>query len=658
MQQRTGVDDGSNRRGDRSRLTLRQRLRAFVTIGVVLVMLVAGAGWLSVDHMRDRTDEINSLNESKNDLQEFGQAASVVHSNVRQAIFAAQGYLELTEEEAQQVFQLQVGVVTDALTNAQTGELPAAVHDQLRGLTSSLSAFLTEANRLTAVAYRDVQAAASDLVGFEQLTTAVIVAQQEVLDAMDALVLDAQRRGDRIPGKVALISLMLVALTVLLLGGSALVIGRSLRRSLATLGQVAHSIASGDLRARAAVTTDDELGQLAAAVNEMATDLELLVGQLEATAERDGFGSRLSEALEMADTESEAMSTIERAMTTVSSTAPMEILLADSSKARLARSASNPMAGPPCCPVESPFSCVAVRRGNPVVFEDSEALNACPKLRGRASGPISAVCVPVTFMGRALGVLHSTGPVGAPLGTEAIGQLTALATQAGARIGTVRSFERSQLQATTDGLTGLRNRRTAETELRGMLNEGVQLSLVMADLDHFKLLNDTYGHEAGDRALRMFSQVLEASLRDSDIGARFGGEEFVIAMPGTSAATATEVLDRLRDRLAVTAGESGNPAFTASFGVVDSALGGSLEELLRIADAALYRAKDEGRNRVTIADERDVVAATRPGDWTSTSSASSRSATSTTAAGPRSVVGAFQRAAAIDDPMPQGPLRR
>ncbi|MCU1502846.1 MAG: hypothetical protein JWM12_2200, partial [Ilumatobacteraceae bacterium] len=150
--------------------------------------------------------------------------------------------------------------------------------------------------------------------------------------------------------------------------------------------------------------------------------------------------------------------------------------------------------------------------------------------------------------------------------------------------------------------------------------------------------NDTYGHEAGDRALRMFSQVLETSLRQSDIAARFGGEEFVIAMPEASAATAVAVLDRLRERLAVVANESGSPTFTASYGIVDSTLGGSLEDLLRVADAALYRAKEEGRNRVTVADERDVTAAARP---------------ATTATNHHvKTVGAFQRAASLDDPMP------
>jgi PAS domain S-box-containing protein len=134
--------------------------------------------------------------------------------------------------------------------------------------------------------------------------------------------------------------------------------------------------------------------------------------ELTRQAQRDSFGSQLTEALEMADEEEATYDVVERAMIEVAAASPMELLLSDSSRANLEQAAVSPAAGAPGCPVQSPFSCVAVRRGSPVVFESSEALNACPKLRGRESGPCSAVCVPVSFMGRSLGVLHATDPMG------------------------------------------------------------------------------------------------------------------------------------------------------------------------------------------------------------------------------------------------------
>jgi len=280
---------------------------------------------------------------------------------------------------------------------------------------------------------------------------------------------------------------------------------------------------------------------------------------------------------------------------------PMELLLADSSRAHLSQVALHPTAGAPGCPVESPFGCVAVRRGSAVVFESSESLNACPKLQGRSSGPCSAVCVPVAFMGKSLGVLHATAADHEPLAADAVAKLTTLAAQAGSRIGTVRAFAQSQLQATTDGLTGLLNRRTLENELRSLAEEGRPFVVAMVDLDHFKVLNDTYGHEAGDRALRLLSRTFQEVLRASDIVARYGGEEFVLIFPDTTIVHATGLLDRLRVMLAAAIEGGDAPMFTASFGVADSAWAGTIDELLRMADEALMLAKNQGRNRVVVA---------------------------------------------------------
>jgi diguanylate cyclase (GGDEF)-like protein/PAS domain S-box-containing protein len=328
------------------------------------------------------------------------------------------------------------------------------------------------------------------------------------------------------------------------------------------------------------------------------TDRVALQEELTRQAQRDNFGTQLVEALEMADEEDATYEVVELAMSEISATAPMELLLSDSSRANLERAATHAV-GAPGCPVQSPFSCVAVRRGNPVVFESSEALNACPKLRDRASGPCSAVCVPVSFMGRALGVLHATGPDNRPLDADQVNQLTTLATQAGARIGTVRAFERTQLQASTDSLTGLINRRTLEQQLRDLVKHEVPFALAVADLDNFKQLNDRHGHEAGDRALRVFAQTAEHALRDDDLIARWGGEEFMIALPGLDARASVAVIERIRENLAQVH-TGGHPPFTASFGITDSTSGETLEELLRLADVGLYSSKRAGRNGVTI----------------------------------------------------------
>ena len=160
--------------------------------------------------------------------------------------------------------------------------------------------------------------------------------------------------------------------------------------------------------------------------------------------------------------------------------------------------------------------------------------------------------------------------------------------------------------ATHDALTGLRNRRAflleAEHELSRALRYPCETGVLVADLDHFKRINDQYGHPAGDAVLRHFAALLKAQLRDSDIAARLGGEEFIVLLPGTGAAGAAAVGEKIRRAIeAAPVSFQNQPiAVTASLGV-SSLLAGqssSIEALYGLADQALYAAKSSGRNRV------------------------------------------------------------
>ena len=136
----------------------------------------------------------------------------------------------------------------------------------------------------------------------------------------------------------------------------------------------------------------------------------------------------------------------------------------------------------------------------------------------------------------------------------------------------------------TDSLTGLLNRRALEIEMHDLVRRGVQFAVIVADLDHFKRVNDTLGHQSGDQALRRFGEVLKGSLRADDRAARWGGEEFVVLLVGTLALQAAEWVDRARARLSGDLAQNGQPAFTASFGIADSSMAKDSESLLRIAD--------------------------------------------------------------------------
>ena len=134
--------------------------------------------------------------------------------------------------------------------------------------------------------------------------------------------------------------------------------------------------------------------------------------------------------------------------------------------------------------------------------------------------------------------------------------------------------------------------------------------MVLADLDHFKRLTDTLGHDAGDRALKVFADVMKRSLREREHAARWGGEEFVVVLEGRDARAGVELVERIRTALdAACRSAKGTPTITASFGIADTTMGHAFEQIIRIADDALYQSKESGRDRGTVGDPRRVQAA-------------------------------------------------
>ena len=234
------------------------------------------------------------------------------------------------------------------------------------------------------------------------------------------------------------------------------------------------------------------------------------------------------------------------------------------------------VADPPACPVTSPEDCIATRRGHLQVFGDANEMDACPRLKCRSNHVASTVCVPVSVLGRTVGVIHATTPR-VPADPETLevaaiddnqtSMLQILANQLGLRLGMIRVMSETSLAASTDSLTGLVNRRRLETGFSGLLSTGTPVSLVLADVDDFKELNDRHGHEAGDRALRAFAAALRAEVRPDDIVCRYGGEEFVVVLPRCSAEDAQRVFQRVQKRVGMI-GDDGrlraSPRATAS----------------------------------------------------------------------------------------------
>ena len=329
---------------------------------------------------------------------------------------------------------------------------------------------------------------------------------------------------------------------------------------------------------------------------------QALEAERAADAARSAFETEFSHALDMAQHEDEAIETVELALAFEVPERRTEFLLADTSHAHLKQAALSDWgcvgAG---CTASEPSDCPAIRRGTSLTFLRSDVYSACTHLRARDGEADSAVCVPVSVAGRMVGVMHSAGPVDEPAKAEDVYKLEQLAHRAGSRLGILRAFAQSQTQAATDPLTGLLNRRSFENEAREKLTIGTTASIAYADLDNFKLLNDRHGHDTGDRALRLFARVLRNGLRDGDLAARWGGEEFVLLFSDSNTAAAAAALKRLQENLLVALAGANIPPFTASFGVADSTMAADLDELVALADDSLMEAKRQGRDGVVIA---------------------------------------------------------
>jgi two-component system, cell cycle response regulator len=191
---------------------------------------------------------------------------------------------------------------------------------------------------------------------------------------------------------------------------------------------------------------------------------------------------------------------------------------------------------------------------------------------------------------------------------DAVRQLGVLAIQAAGAIARARLFEQTEKMATTDGLTGLNNHRRFQecfdSAMASARRYGRPCSLILTDVDHFKSVNDTYGHPAGDKVLKGVARILAAEARDTDVVARYGGEEFTVILPETDPEGARVIAERIRKRIEAEIFQTdvGPLRVTMSLGIAGyPAHGDHKQRLIDLADQALYKAKEGGRNQVVIA---------------------------------------------------------
>jgi two-component system cell cycle response regulator len=421
--------------------------------------------------------------------------------------------------------------------------------------------------------------------------------------ALGVLVLQPAAHG---PG------LLLGASTVILLAvvgavGIAVISARSTTKPLTALSDAATRIASGDLSTVIEVRSRDEVGRLATAFNAMTDDLRGYVGQLEASRDELQSGlARLGDTLSSThDLDRILHVVLESAMASTRASGGMVLLLTPSRDELVLAAAQG---------VDVPLD-LRLKVGDGV--SGRAALSGDP-LRGRVGdgpgelrpapgepGDTSLIAVPLKSSGTVIGVLDLYGSA-QPEGFDDndLATIRTFASQATVAVDNVLLHEEAQRLSITDGLTGLWNYRyftmTVGKEIERAARFGRPLALLMLDLDHFKDVNDTFGHQRGDTVLVELAGRIRGEVRDVDTVARYGGEEIVVILPETDEAGAVQLAERICDAVRRKPfGERDLPAvhLTVSAGcAVFPVHGMAASMLLARADEALYEAKRSGRD--------------------------------------------------------------
>jgi diguanylate cyclase (GGDEF)-like protein len=401
----------------------------------------------------------------------------------------------------------------------------------------------THTARLAGTRYRMLLA---DTLNEQPAATIGVISPQTLIDAANHSAMERLLIG-------------LVA-CLLLVAAVAYVEGRAIVRTIRRLVDAAHGIARGDLKERVPVHGRDEFALLGRTFNEMAAQLQARLEELEQQRGRlRDVISRFGQALGATHDADQLMRLIVEAA--------VEVTRAT---------------------------------GGVLVGTSGELVQA-----GRPGEGADKIEVPLIAGETNFGSLLLFGDA-----FEDEDRMTAvsLASQAVVALDNARLHRIVERQALVDGLTGLANRRQCEetlaSELARLQRFGGSLALVVADLDWFKDVNDRYGHPAGDAVLREFAALLQETLRNVDLAGRWGGEEFLLILPGTDLAGGAQVADRIRTALAgrIVISAEGEPIpITASFGVAATPPATTATELFSAADAALYEAKRNGKNRVETA---------------------------------------------------------
>ena len=592
--------------GSESRPRFRARVSAkfFLVLAALIpcVVVVGWIGWHGQGELKLQASEF-----ARGEFQELLVAQTLAQAVGEVGWTALQGLLttapdraEVLREHLQEELIPQVDEELDALEGAITDDDRIVEDDD----PTAADVSVTWEDLRTLLTSPEYEQALGDPAAAEALAQRIVDALSAAHAALDAQLGDVQddtaEADDRLNAtqRRTYRDIVLVTVVALVLGiGSVLWLIRDIVPRIRRYSQFASEVAAGDLSDRLGAAGSDELGDLA-------RTLDTLVERRTAEQDYEQRQAEFSEALQVTESEDEAHQLLKRHLERSMPRSYALVMNRNNSANWLQPTTPMPEESPLVERLSGaqPRACLAVRYGRPHdETAGEESLTPCAVCCDTA--PTSR-CHPLLVGGEVIGSVLVQHEERSALDARRLNDSVVLAAPV---LANLRNLALAEHRALTDALTGLPNQRASHDTLIRMAAQAARavqpLAAVLLDLDHFKQVNDHFGHDKGDEVLAAVAAVLVSTVRTSDFAGRYGGEEFLLLLTGTGRDGAVAAAENVRRAIAgVTIGGIDRP-ITASLGIaVYPNDAGDPASLIRQADRALYLAKSRGRDRVEVAD--------------------------------------------------------
>jgi diguanylate cyclase (GGDEF)-like protein len=586
----------SSRRNAGRRLTIGRRLGLLVGLLALAMAAVASIGVLGVDRVENKIQTFyeGTFSEAAVTVELSGALKSLESASLEYALIEKRSTRREIETS---ISGSLIPAVQQALDEAKgEGDLDGeGIESQqaVARMEKTWQLYLERYGPALFAADLDGEQAAAERIKVvldRLLVDADLVAEHEAAEAAEAIEATSAF-ADSI--RVGLLAAAAIGLLIAL--GIALLLTRRLVLRTREYSRFAASVASGGSGERLELRGNDELTDLGELLNRMVDHRD--AEQIHAVQR-----SEFTEAMQLTGSESDAHNLLKRHLERSIPGSVVTVLSRNNSADRLepttAVAAEDPIAE--ALRGARPDDCLAVRSGQAQRRDGRETLLTC-KICGETA---ASACQPLLVGGEVIGSVLASRESG--ISESETETMRGSVTQAAPLLANLRNLALAELRAGTDAITGLPNQRASHETLQNMMAQAGRtvkpLSVLLLDLDHFKQVNDVFGHAAGDKVLAAVGVTLRSSIRMADVCGRFGGEEFIVLLPDTDLAAAGQVAEKIRAGVEAIQVPAVKRDITISVGVATAPDHGvDVETVLRLADRALYTAKTAGRNRVELA---------------------------------------------------------